>query len=111
MCIDHSLQFDWRNKSGNPLHNKLYEEDLKGNGDKTKGRKIVLNGAIVGGFLDAEGDTFGRGYYTQSFKHDDNLLQNPPPNVPQWDVTKKSLKNFAILSYEDRGAINITTTH
>ncbi|MCR4783646.1 MAG: hypothetical protein K6A35_03905 [bacterium] len=108
MCIDHSLQFDWRNKSGNPLHDQLYAKDTKTNSDKTKGRKIVLNGAIVGGFLDAEGDTFGRGYYTQSFKHDDNLLLNPPPNVPQWDITNKSLKNFAVLSYEDRGAINIT---
>lgn len=110
MCIDHSLQFDWRNKSGNPLHDKLNAMDTKSNGGtpETKGRTIVLNGAIVGGFLDAEGDTFGRGYYTQSFKHDDNLLLNPPPNVPQWDITKKSLKNFAILSYEDRGAINIT---
>ncbi|MCR4783645.1 MAG: hypothetical protein K6A35_03900 [bacterium] len=102
MCIDHSLQFDWRNKAGNPLYANLYSED--------KSRSIILNGAIVGGFLDAEGDTFGRGYYKQSFKYDDNLLLNPPPNVPQWDITEESLKNFVILSYEDRGAINITET-
>ena len=115
MSIDHSLQFDWRNKAGNDgklSNGKTRFDALNSQRDvKTKatnGRTFRLNGAIVGGFLDSEGDTFGRGYYNQEFKHDDNLLLNPPPNVPQWNMNQNSLKNFAILSYEDRGAINIT---
>ena len=109
MSIDHSLQFDWRNKSGNNQDRfdnlNSVVPDIKNTG---KGRTFKLTGAIVGGFLDSEGDTFGRGYYNQEFKHDDNLLLNPPPNVPQWNLNENSIKNFAILSYEDRGAINIT---
>lgn len=110
--MDHSVQFDWNNIAGQSekAFNKL--ADPVGNSalDDSNTRIFRLNGAIVGGFLDVEGDTHGRGYYSQDFKHNNNLKYNLPPHFPKWNVKDVAMNGlflpYVVLSFEDKGAIN-----
>lgn len=120
MSMDHSVQFDWNNmaannaKFGNKSDAKtLYEELISDRNIYNSGKKartFKLNGAIVSGFLDVEGDTNGRGYYVQSFKHDENLRYNLPPIFPRWKVGEFAERgvfgDWMITAYEDKGAIS-----
>lgn len=120
MSMDHSVQFDWNNmaannaKFGNKSDAKtLYEELISNRNIYNSGknaRTFKLNGAIVSGFLDVEGDTNGRGYYVQSFKHDENLRYNLPPIFPRWKVGEFAERgvfgDWMITAYEDKGAIS-----
>lgn len=120
MSMDHSVQFDWNNmaannaKFGNKSDAKtLYEELISNRNIYNSGKKartFKLNGAIVSGFLDVEGDTNGRGYYVQSFKHDENLRYNLPPIFPRWKVGEFAERgvfgDWMITAYEDKGAIS-----
>lgn len=110
MSMDHSVQFDWNNMAANSTRN--YQElianrDIK---DSNSYRTFKLNGAIVSGFLDTEGDTNGRGYYDQKFSHDENLRYNLPPCFPRWDIAtfagKGIFGDYMITAYEDKGAIS-----
>lgn len=110
MSMDHSVQFDWNNMAANSTRN--YQElianrDIK---DSNSYRTFKLNGAIVSGFLDTEGDTNGRGYYDQKFTHDENLRYNLPPCFPRWDIAtfagKGIFGDYMITAYEDKGAIS-----
>lgn len=103
MSLDHSVQFDWDNWAWNPNHDKLMKTGLD--------RYFNLNGAIVSGFLDVEGDNQRRGYYNQQFKHDENLRYQLPPSMPRWDRTagptgRGVVWNWLILNYIDNGALN-----
>lgn len=109
MSMDHSVQFDWNNLGANK--SEVFEslkKTRKDNGNKD--REFTLNGAIVSGFLDVEGDTAGRGYYNQNFRHDENLRYNLPPIFPRWDLgsfaSRGVFGDFVIIAYEDKGAIN-----
>jgi hypothetical protein len=102
MSLDHSVQFDWDNMAGNANHDRLMER----NPDRT----FTLNGAIVSGFLDVEGDVLGRGYYTQNFTHDKNLRFQLPPHFPRWDRasvgTGGVIWNWVIMNFVDQGSLN-----
>ena len=102
MSLDHSVQFDWDNMAGNPYHDKLME--------RKPDRTFTLNGAIVSGFLDVEGDVLGRGYYTQNFTHDKNLRFQLPPHFPRWDRasvgTGGVIWNWVIMNFVDQGTLN-----
>lgn len=120
--MDHSVQFDWNNLAG--LYDNRINENVmtpfkklsnpigKDLGKKADqyARIFKLNGAIVGGFLDVEGDTYGRGYYTQNFTHNNKLRYNLPPYFPKWNLSETAengmVMPFVVLSYKDRGAIN-----
>lgn len=118
MSMDHSVQFDWNNMAANNAKlsggsKTLYEEltsnrSITNNGKNA--RTFQLNGAIVSGFLDVEGDTNGRGYYVQNFKHDENLRYNLPPIFPRWKVGEFAERgvfgDWMITAYEDKGAIS-----
>ena len=128
MSMDHSVQFDWNNLAANNAEleyggrsyknererGKTLYQALTSNRDiSNKGagaRTFQLNGAIVSGFLDVEGDTNGRGYYVQSFKHDENLRYNLPPIFPRWKVGEFAERgvfgDWMITAYEDKGAIS-----
>ncbi len=110
MSMDHSVQFDWNNMAANSTKNYqelIQNRDIK---DANKYRTFRLNGAIVSGFLDTEGDTNGRGYYDQKFSHDENLRYNLPPCFPRWDIgtfaSKGIFGDYMITAYEDKGAIS-----
>ena len=103
MSLDHSVQFDWDNWAWNPNHDKLMQTGID--------RYFNLNGAVVSGFLDVEGDNQRRGYYNQQFKHDENLRYQLPPSMPRWDRTagptgRGVVWNWLILNYIDNGALN-----
>lgn len=122
MSMDHSVQMDWNNMGGNKYHDDLIaprregeegpplpvQDAIKDPTNDTQ-RRFTLNGAIVSGFMDVEGDTTGAGYYDQKFTHDPNLLYNLPPNFPKWSLTDSTEKgcfmDFMMLSYKDHGAI------
>lgn len=114
MSMDHSVQFDWNNMAANSTRN--YQELIAKRGKDEHGRYMgphrtfKLNGAIVSGFLDTEGDTNGRGYYDQKFSHDENLRYNLPPCFPRWDIGtfagKGIFGDYMIIAYEDKGAIS-----
>ena len=124
MSMDHSVQMDWNNMGGNKYHDDLITDRSEKNGNvlvpfpvqdaikdptnKTQ-RRFTLNGAIVSGFMDVEGDTTGAGYFDQKFTHDPNLLYNLPPNFPKWSLTDSTddgcFMDFMMLSYKDHGAI------
>ncbi len=114
MSMDHSVQFDWNNMAANSTRN--YQELIARRGRDEEGRYMgphrtfKLNGAIVSGFLDTEGDTNGRGYYDQKFSHDENLRYNLPPCFPRWDIGtfagKGIFGDYMIIAYEDKGAIS-----
>ncbi|MGM9997897.1 MAG: hypothetical protein ACI38Q_00615 [Candidatus Bruticola sp.] len=108
MSMDHSVQFDWNNMAANSQANYNYlvaDRTLK----RADQRTFKLNGAIVSSFLDVEGDTNGRGYYTQKFNHDENLRYNLPPLFPRWDISNFAKNGifgeWMITAYEDKGAI------
>ncbi|MGM9992572.1 MAG: hypothetical protein ACI376_06990 [Candidatus Bruticola sp.] len=108
MSMDHSVQFDWNNMAANSKANYNYliaDRTLK----RASQRTFKLNGAIVSSFLDVEGDTNGRGYYTQNFNHDENLRYNLPPLFPRWDISNFAKNGifgeWMITAYEDKGAI------
>ncbi len=117
MSMDHSVQMDWNNLGGNKYHDRLL---VKRRGYKTQDttkdptnstmRRFTLNGAIVSGFMDVEGDSTGAGYFDQKFSHDPNLLYNLPPFFPKWSLTEVSQEgcfmDFLSLEYKDHGAIN-----
>ena len=108
---------DWNNLGGNKYHDRLL---VKRRGYKTQDttkdptnstmRRFTLNGAIVSGFMDVEGDSTGAGYFDQKFSHDPNLLYNLPPFFPKWSLTEVSQEgcfmDFLSLEYKDHGAIN-----
>lgn len=102
MSLEHSVQFDWDNQAGNPNHDKLIAEGVQ--------RTFELNGSIIGGFLDVEGDSKKRGYYKQKFSHDDNLRYQLPPAFPRWDKTASTATgvawNWVIMNYVDKGTLN-----
>lgn len=102
MSLEHSVQFDWDNQAGNPNHDKLMVEGVQ--------RSFELNGSIIGGFLDVEGDSKKRGYYKQKFSHDDNLRFQLPPAFPRWDKTTSTATgvawNWVIMNYVDKGTLN-----
>lgn len=104
MSLEHSVQFDWDNASGSKkaTHDRLMQEGVT--------RTFQLNGAIVGGFLDVEGDAKKRGYYKQKFTHDDNLRFALPPSFPRWDKTTSTAQgvawNWVIMHYVDKGTLN-----
>lgn len=102
MSLEHSVQFDWDNQAGNPNHDKLMVEGVQ--------RSFELNGSIIGGFLDVEGDSKKRGYYKQKFAHDDNLRFQLPPAFPRWDKTTSTASgiawNWVIMNYVDKGTLN-----
>ena len=110
MSMDHSVQFDWNNMAANSTRN--YQELIANRDIKNSKsyRTFKLNGAIVSGFLDTEGDTNGRGYYDQKFSHDENLRYNLPPCFPRWDIGtfagKGIFGDWMITAYEDKGAIS-----
>ena len=110
MSMDHSVQFDWNNMAYNSASN--YQELIKDRDIKKESdcRVFKLNGAIVSGFLDTEGDTNGRGYYVQKFSHDENLRYNLPPCFPRWNIGKFAERgifgDYMITAYEDKGAIS-----
>lgn len=109
MSMDHSVQFDWNNLGANSSDAfDLLKLTRKKNGGQD--REFTLNGAIVGGFLDVEGDTAGRGYYNQNFHHDENLRYNLPPVFPRWDLGDFAdsgvFGDWMITAYEDKGAIS-----
>ena len=122
MSIDHSVQMDWNNMGGNKYHDRLIgkrrgadtQDTLAGkDGDHLDNRymrRFTLNGAIVSGFMDVEGDSTGAGYFDQKFTHDPNLLYNLPPNFPKWDLIDASSRgcfmDFMVMEYKDHGAIN-----
>lgn len=118
MSMDHSVQFDWNNMAANNAKlsggsKTLYEELTSNRNISNSGknaRTFQLNGAIVSGFLDVEGDTNGRGYYVQNFKHDENLRYNLPPIFPRWKVGEFAERgvfgDWMITAYEDKGAIS-----
>ena len=122
MSIDHSVQMDWNNMGGNKYHDSLLTRRRYDNGqpypvadtvkdptDRTQ-RRFTLNGAIVSGFMDVEGDTTGAGYFDQKFSHDPNLLYNLPPNFPKWSLTQVTSEgcfmDFMVMEYKDHGAIS-----
>ena len=104
MSMDHSVQFDWNNMAANNAKlsggsKTLYEELTSNRNISNSGknaRTFQLNGAIVSGFLDVEGDTNGR----------DNL----PPIFPRWKVGEFAERgvfgDWMITAYEDKGAIS-----
>ena len=102
MSLDHSVQFDWDNAAKNPNHKGLLESG--------RDRTFQLNGAIVSGFLDVEGDVNRRGYFTQKFAHDKNLRFQLPPSFPRWDRVSSNATGVAwtwiILNYVDKGTLN-----
>ncbi len=105
MSLDHSVQFDWDNWAFNKNHNLLMNTNAK------DARTFKLNGAIVSGFLDVEGDNHYRGYYIQNFQHDENIRYQLPPSMPRWDRTagptgRGVVWNWMILNYIDNGALN-----
>lgn len=114
MSMDHSVQFDWSNMAANSTSN--YQELIANRGKDEHGRYMgphrtfKLNGAIVSGFLDTEGDTNGRGYYNQKFSHDENLRYNLPPCFPRWEIGSFAGKgifgDYMVIAYEDKGAIS-----
>lgn len=123
MSIDHSVQMDWNNMGGNKYHSDLIlkrrdpktlvpypvADTVKDPTDRTQ-RRFTLNGAIVSGFMDVEGDTTGAGYFDQKFSHDPNLLYNLPPNFPKWSLTQVTSEgcfmDFMVMEYKDHGAIS-----
>jgi hypothetical protein len=104
MSLNHSVQFDWDNmaRSDTAVHNQLMQRD--------KSRTFRLNGAIVSGFLDVEGDVLGRGYYDQKFTHDKNLRFQLPPSFPRWDRATSNAAgvvwSWVIMNYVDKGTLN-----
>lgn len=134
MSMDHSVQFDWNNMAANnDILNSgggYYRDKTTGKTEREKGKTLYqaltsnrdisnkgagartfqLNGAIVSGFLDVEGDTNGRGFYSQNFKHDENLRYNLPPIFPRWKVGEFAERgvfgDWMITAYEDKGAIS-----
>ncbi|MBQ7529141.1 hypothetical protein IJT10_04490 [bacterium] len=120
MSYDHSVQFDWNNLTNNGnLNNHRGLDDSGFSGEKIEEkdssgkknivykniRKFTLNGSIVGGFLDCEGDTYGRGYFYQNFKHDDRLLYHLPPHFPTFSTDSTVSIQYILLSYKDNGAL------
>lgn len=110
MSTDHSLQYDWNNLACNSKDVIAEMNKSKKDYPSMQYRKFTLNGSIVSGFLDVEGDSYGRGYYTQNFNHDENLRYKLPPSFPRWDVSSCVMRgvfmDWLVLDYKDRGAIN-----
>lgn len=107
MSLDHSVQFDWDNMALNPDHRLLISPRNRPNSPQ---RTFTLNGAIVSGFLDVEGDVLGRGYFTQNFTHDKNLRFQLPPHFPRWDRasvhTGGVIWSWVIMNFVDQGSLN-----
>lgn len=103
MSMDHSVQFDWDNMAQNSNHSNLIAQGVT--------RTFQLNGAVIGGFLDVEGDAARRGYFNQSFTHDENLRFQLPPSFPKWDRTSSQAPsgvayNWVLMNYVDKGTVN-----
>lgn len=101
MSRNKTITLDWDNLARlDPQRWKtLMDPNFKG--------KLSLNGAIVGRFIDIEGDNQGRGYVNQNFHHNPYLREERPPFTPIWDFSVlPGGFRFIVTHFTDRGAIN-----
>jgi len=100
MSGERSMQLDWDNTGRQPTtsHQQLIATGYNGT--------LNLKGSIVGEHIDVDGDYDKRGYFTQNFEHDRQLLQQRPPYFPRWDFERLTGPfRFSITHYVDRGTL------
>ncbi|MBI3925105.1 MAG: hypothetical protein HY319_06155 [Armatimonadetes bacterium] len=113
--FEHSVQFDWDNTALNspddpstPQVEGLHGQLIQPRADNAL-RQFLYNGSVIGGFLDTEGDTSGRGYENQDFSHDPKLKNRQPPFLPRFDFDdfEPGVQiTWVIRHYVDRGALS-----
>jgi hypothetical protein len=93
MSFDHSVQYDWDNFARNP-----------GNAN-VKGGTFEFTGAIVGKYVDVEGDVkTNKGYTKQHINFDPNLGSRMPPYFPQWQMQQmKDVVYYRLVKFEEKG--------
>lgn len=100
MSGERSMQLDWDNtgRQDRNAHAQLIASGYNGT--------LNLKGSIVGEHIDVDGDYDKRGYFTQNFEHDRQLLQQRPPYFPRWDFERLTGPfRFSITHYVDRGTL------
>ena len=105
MSKERSISLDWDNTGRQDVAS--WNALMTPQPDVANQRTIEIKGAVIGEYIDVEGDSAGRGFSKQIFTYDPSLRNASPPFMPRPDLA--SLPGgfrYMILHYLDRGSLS-----
>lgn len=107
MSKERSVSMDWDNTGRqDPLKWAKLMQTVDGDGNPAQ-RTVTIRGAVIGEYIDVEGDDRNRGFTNQKFIYDNNLRNASPPLMPRPNLAAlPGGFRYMILHYLDRGTLS-----